>query len=84
MKNTKLSQFFKDETGQYSALRLAFLFIIFSVLSVWIWSCLQAGKMVPIETSVLYLVGAAFTGKVGQSFSENFSPNNTSNPPKIP
>jgi hypothetical protein len=72
----KLQQFLQDDTGQLSANRLAFLSATFIVLIIFAISCVKAGwKIVPIDTSVLYLVGIFMAGKVSQSFSENISGN---------
>lgn len=67
----KLPEFFEDDAGAFSATRLAFLLWIFIVAGMWIYACVEARKMVPIESSVVYLVGVLMTGKVVQSFSEN-------------
>lgn len=67
----RIFEFLQDDTGLLSATRLAFLTTVFSVLTAWLLQCFTEKKVVPIDQSVIYLVGVLMVGKVSQSFSEN-------------
>ncbi len=71
---SKYSQFFKDETGQFSANRLVFLSGFYAFLILWITQSFHEKKVVPIDNSVIYLLVVLMAGKVGQSFTENIKP----------
>lgn len=77
----RLPELIQDDTGLLSSTRLAFLLTIFSVLTVWIFACVNAKKFLPMESSVVYLVGVLMAGKVSQSFAENM-PTKDSTPPE--
>jgi len=84
MNVNNLSQFFKDESGQFSAIRLAFLGTLFCFLVGWSIQSIHEKKIVPIDSSLLYLIGILTTGKVTQSFSENGSSKSVTNNPPTP
>ena len=69
-----ITQFFKDNDGQFSSNRLAFLSGFFVFLVLWIMQSVHEIKVAAIDTSVIYLLVVLFTGKVGQSFTENIQP----------
>lgn len=68
---TRFSQFFEDGSGQLSAMRLAFLMMIFCFLAMWVLESYTQMKMAKIDNSVIYLIGILMTGKVAQSVAEN-------------
>lgn len=71
----KLLQFFQDGTGQFSALRLVFNLSFFIFFIIWIFDSFHIKKMAPIDGSVIQYFTILLGSKVGQSISENFSPN---------
>jgi len=66
-----LSQFFKDDTGQYSATRLAFLIWAAGVFLVWAYMCILTKSLVEIPQTVVEVTGLFMGGKVIQSHIEN-------------
>jgi hypothetical protein len=71
----KLTEFFKESNGNFSATRLAFLIWAFGVLIVWGVPSVRHGKLEPIPESVVVVIGMLMTGKVVQKINE---PSNTS------
>lgn len=67
---SKLSQFFQENNGNYSATRLAFLAWIFGALIIWSIGSFRDKEMQPIPESVTILVGVLMSGKVAQKFQE--------------
>jgi hypothetical protein len=74
MNISKLGQFFQDGDGMLSATRLGFLLTLFSVLFMWLFTCYTQSQLLPIDQSLLYLIGILMGGKTLQSFSENSTP----------
>jgi hypothetical protein len=74
----KFAQFFQDGTGAYSATRLGFLLWVFGVLVVWIYDSIRCARLVPIDNSVVVIIGILMSGKVVQNFSENIGTQNGS------
>lgn len=77
----KLSSFLEDNSGGFSATRLAFLLWALGVLAVWIYSSIRNNTCAQgIDNSVTIILGVLMTGKVVQRFGEQ--PDSTgSNPP---
>jgi hypothetical protein len=71
----KLTEFFKESNGTFSATRLAFLTWAFGVLIVWGIPSVRSGELKEIPDTVVAVIGMLMTGKVVQKFSE---PSNTS------
>ncbi|NHR06829.1 hypothetical protein HA052_16705 [Chromobacterium haemolyticum] len=71
----KVSEFLQDGFGSFSATRLAFLLWALGVLLVWAYTSIQKGSpSLPIDNSVIVVLGILMTGKVTQSFSPGDSP----------
>jgi hypothetical protein len=66
----KFSSFFEDNSGGFSATRLAFLLWAVGVLAVWIYSSIQQGKLAEIDKTVVTVLGILMTGKAAQRFGE--------------
>jgi len=80
------SGFFKDGTGAQSMMRLVMFLLIFVILSVWFFLNLAgivrgikdpalAIGMVDFAPQVMYVLGMAIAGKIGQGVFENKSDN---------
>ena len=67
---SKLSSFLEDQTGDFSATRLAFLLWAIGVLATWIYASLQNGGLEKVDSSVTTILGILMTGKVAQRFAE--------------
>ncbi|MHA6881538.1 hypothetical protein [Ralstonia pseudosolanacearum] len=75
----RISEFFKDGSGAYSATRLGFVFWVFGVLIVWIYlSITNPCEPQKIDSTVVTLLGILMGGKVVQSFSPNDGPSQNS------
>lgn len=59
-----------DADGSLSSTRLAFLLWALGPLVVWAWVCIRSGAVVPIDGSVITIIGVMMSGKVVQKFSE--------------
>jgi len=68
-----LLDFFKDDTGMFSAMRLVFILWSIGVLSSWITLSIIKRQLLDIPVGVIYVMGLCVTGKVAQSVSDNFS-----------
>lgn len=66
------TDFFKDEGGRLSSMRLAFLSFFSVFMVIWIAQSYHDKKIAPIDNSILYFAGLLISGKVGQSCVENF------------
>ena len=73
-KITNLLQFLKDDTGQYSAMRLVFILWSFVIALVWTYLSIKTGVFVSIPNSLITLIGMLLGGKVLQSASESLTP----------
>ena len=69
-----IGTFFKDESGQYSAMRLSFVVWSLGVFGVWAAVSIIDKSMAALPKEVITMVGLTLGAKVFQSFSENFSP----------
>lgn len=76
----KFSQFFQDDTGALSAMRLMFIVWGLGVFVTWTVLSIIAKQMQPIPSGVIEILGMCIGGKVIQAFSEN-STTITSNQP---
>ena len=66
-KPSKLPEFFADDTGALSCMRLMAFLAFLSVLGVWIWGNLAAGPYVPLGYAEAGIITAAFAGKAAQA-----------------
>ena len=66
-------QFFQDDTGAFSAYRLAFIVwtVVFAFLVTYL--SISKGGFPELTSSYVALYSSVIGGKVVQSFSENFS-----------
>ena len=67
----KLSQFFQDDTGALSALRLLFIGWGITVLIVWTILSLKTLTLIPIPPTVLTFLGSLMGTKLVQNWTEN-------------
>ena len=66
----KLSSFLEDNSGGFSATRLAFLLWAVGVLAVWIYSSIENNNLAKIDNTVVTVLGILMTGKAVQRFGE--------------
>lgn len=81
MNNTKALSFLEDNSGGFSATRLAFLLWAIGVLAVWIWCSFKNCELQPIDESVRWILGILMTGKVVQRFGEKGDASNGDSTP---
>ncbi len=62
-----LSQFFRDDAGEFSCMRLVTALITLTVLGMWIWGCLKAGHYIPLGYAEAGIIGAAQGAKAAQA-----------------
>jgi hypothetical protein len=65
-----MKSFLEDNSGGYSATRLAFLLWAVGVLAVWVYTSIKNGSIQPLDGSVTTILGILMTGKVVQRFGE--------------
>jgi hypothetical protein len=66
----KFSSFLEDNSGGFSATRLAFLLWTVGVLAVWIYTSIANKSLADINSSVVTIIGILMTGKTVQRFGE--------------
>jgi len=66
--------FLGDGEGNMSSMRLALLYIVFSIMTAWWMISIRSNTMIPIDWSQLAALIAAFTAKTVQSRAENTLP----------
>lgn len=69
-----LAQFFKDSSGDFSAMRLVFISWSLGVLVLFIHLCLVGQGFVEVPNQVIEILGLTLTGKVAQSYIEGKNP----------
>ena len=62
--------FFRDDAGELSCMRLMVLFVDVAVLALWAWGNFKAGQYVPLGQSEAEIIIAAHGGKAVQGFFE--------------
>lgn len=62
-----LKQFFVDDAGELSCMRLMAFLAFAVVLGVWVWGNLVAGTYVPLGYAEAGIVTAAIAGKAAQA-----------------
>jgi hypothetical protein len=60
----KLLQFFQDDTGAFSATRLAFLLWSIGVFLIWIYVCVSSASLVAMPQTVVEMTLVFMGGKV--------------------
>jgi len=65
-----LQGFVKEETGKFSATRLAFVAWSLIVLVMWAIVSYQQGELAEINNSIVSILGVFMSGKVVQRFGE--------------
>jgi len=66
----KFSSFLEDNSGGFSATRLAFLLWAMGVLAIWIYTSIANKCLADINSSVVTVIGILMTGKTVQRFGE--------------
>lgn len=61
-----MKQFFVDDTGAFSCMRLMCFLVAVAVLGTWVWGNIQAGHYVPLGYAEAGLLGAAHGCKAAQ------------------
>lgn len=69
-----LMQFFKDDAGEFSCMRLMCALVTLAVLGVWIWGNLSSGEYVPLGYAEAGLLSAAHGCKAMQGHFEYGTP----------
>ena len=67
MSISKLAEFFKDDTGQFSSMRLVFVISVLIIMGVWTYVSIHDHKLSDFPEGIRYIFGILFTGKVTQS-----------------
>lgn len=67
----RLLQFFQDDTGALSAMRLLFIVWGIGTFIVWTSLCIKTGTMVAMDIKILGFLVSLVGGKVVQNFTEN-------------
>lgn len=62
----KFWQFFQNEQGKFSSIRLGFLIAIIPVMAIWTYLCLKQEKIIDIPMGVYSLIAILATSKVSQ------------------
>lgn len=70
----KILQFFQEDNGVLSAIRLAFISWTFGLLIVWMNSSIQHKRVDEVPASVVALITVFMTGKVSQKIVEQNIP----------
>lgn len=70
----RLGQFFQDDVGAFSLMRLMTFLAFAVVLGVWVWGNLSAGHYVPLGYSEAGIITAAIAGKAAQARFEYGGP----------
>ena len=63
-------EFFKDDDGAFSCMRLLAFIVTMTVLVVWVWGNMRAGQYVPLGFAEAGAVSAAVGGKAAQGYFE--------------
>ncbi len=66
----KILEFLQEDSGGFSASRLAFLIWIAGVLVVWLITSIKSSSLQEIPDSISTVIGILMTGKVVQKFGE--------------
>lgn len=62
-----LGQFFVDDAGECSCMRLIAFLVLVVVLGLWVWGCITAGTYVPLGYAEAGLLSSVFAGKAVQA-----------------
>jgi hypothetical protein len=84
---TNCVDFFKDDKGSLSAMRLLFISWGLGTLMVWIVLSIHSMSMVSVPWTITSFISSLVVGKVVQSYTENIGTpngNTTANPPQEP
>jgi hypothetical protein len=79
-----LSQFFKDDTGQLSSMRLVFLVWGLGLFVVWAIISIITKQMFPVPESCIEILGICTIGKAANSITEGISFGGNNQPPQQP
>ena len=61
-----MKQFFVDDAGQLSCMRLMCFIVTVTVLGMWVWGCFKAGQYLPLGYADAGLLSAVHGGKALQ------------------
>ena len=74
----RMRQFFVDDAGECSCMRLMTFLVLLFVLALWAWGCFMAGTYIPLGYAEAGIVSSAIAGKAVQArFEYGLSGNNT-------
>lgn len=66
----RITEFFKDDVGAFSCMRLMACIVILAALVPWIVCVIKTGQYVPLGYAEAGLVAAALGGKAAQGYFE--------------
>ena len=66
----RLGQFFKDDVGEFSCMRLLVFLTSAVVLGVWVWGNYRAGQYLPLGPYESALLGVSHGSKAAQAHIE--------------
>ena len=62
-----MAQFFQNDAGEWSGMRLMGILLVITVCGVWTWANLCSDTYIPLGSSEAALLGTAIGGKALQS-----------------
>ena len=62
-----MRQFFVDDTGELSCMRLMCFLAFSAILGMWMWGCFMAGGYIPMGYGEVGVLTSAMLGKAAQS-----------------
>lgn len=65
-----MKQFFVDDEGQLSCMRLMAFLVVLAVIIVWIIGNIRAGQYIPLGVTDAGIIAGAITGKAVQGWIE--------------
>lgn len=73
----RFRQFFVDDAGECSCMRLMTFLVLLFVLALWAWGCFMAGTYIPLGYAEAGIISSAIAGKAVQARFEYGLPDNT-------
>ena len=68
-----MKDFFKNDNGQSSLMRMISFLLVICIMIPWGWISITKGVMIPFSDGSLYVLGIAFGGKSVQKLIEGFA-----------
>ena len=75
----KITEIFKEQNGQFSAMRIICIIGVALILGIWTFMCFHQGTILDIPTGVVAALSLFVIGKIGQKIFGEPSNQNPSN-----